>query len=109
MASNETNYTITVTGDMASVAFYIIIEVREKANLTVPSVRNETEEPVFSLPEPTPPDEGFDMHFICFPRLLLLLLLGVVAINNFLALTAKDDEDDDEPENKAKDNGEGEG
>jgi hypothetical protein len=108
MASNETNYTITVTGDMAPVAFYIIIEVREKANLTVPSVRNETEEPVFSLPDPTPPDDGFDMYFICFPLLLLLLLLGVVSINNFLALTAKDD-DEDEPENEGKDDGEGEG
>jgi hypothetical protein len=109
MASNETNYTITVTGDMAPVAFYIIIEVREKVNLTVPSVRNETEEPVFSLPEPTPPDDGFDMYFICFPLLLLLLLLGVAAINNFLALAAKDDEDDDEPENEAKGDDEGQG
>jgi hypothetical protein len=37
-----------------------------------------------------------------------LLLLGVVSINNFLALTAKDD-DEDEPENEGKDDGEGEG
>lgn len=109
MASNETNYTMTVTGEMAPVEFFILIVVREKANLTVPSVRNETEEPVISLPEPTPPDDGFDMYSICFPLLLLLLLLGVVAINNFLALTAKDDEDDDEPEHEAKDDEEGEG
>jgi len=42
--------------------------------------------------------------------LLLVLLLGVAAINNFLALAGKDDDDEEkDPENEAKDGEKGEG
>jgi hypothetical protein len=105
VASNETNYTITVTGDMAPVEFFIIIEVREKADFTVPSVRNETQDDVFNLPDPEVTDDSFDMYWICPPLLFLVLLLLAAAINNFLALTAKDDDEEDEPEDEAKDDG----
>ena len=94
--SNETNYTITVLGEMVPVELFVVIEVRNEANNTVESVRNETEVEQFILPEPPEP-ESFDMYWICFPLLLLLTLLGVAAINNFLALTKDDDEE--EPEN----------
>jgi len=49
------------------------------------------------------------MYFICIPILLLVLLLGVAAINNFLALVAKDEDDENEPENEEKGNEGGEG
>jgi hypothetical protein len=105
VASNETNYTITVTGEMAPVEFFVIIEVREKANLTVPSVRNETRDEIFNLPEPEVTDDSFDMYWICPPLLFIVLLLLAAAINNFLALAAKDDDEEDEPEDEAKDDG----
>ncbi|MGB0313129.1 MAG: putative Ig domain-containing protein, partial [Poseidonia sp.] len=105
--SNETNYTITVLGEMVPVELYVIIEVRAEANNTVESVRNETEVEQFVLPEPPEP-ESFDMYWLCFPLLLLLTLLGVAAINNFLALV-KDDEEEEEPENEGKDDGDGGG
>ena len=106
--SNETNYTITVLGEMVPVELYVIIEVRAEANNTVESVRNETEVEQFVLPEPPEP-ESFDMYWLCFPLLLLLTLLGVAAINNFLALVKDDDEEEEEPENEGKDDGDGGG
>ncbi len=105
--SNLTNYTVMVTGQMAPVEFHVLIEVRGEVNFTVPSVRNNTTEQVFNLPEPEVNDDSFDMYFICFPILLLVLLLGVAAINNFLAL-AKNDEEEDDIENEAKDDDGGE-
>ena len=104
--SNETNYTITVLGEMVPVELFVIIEVREEANNTVASVRNETEVEEFVLPEP-PEEESFDMYWLCFPLLLFLTLLGVAAINNVLALTRGDDEED-ETENDGE-GGDGEG
>jgi hypothetical protein len=101
-ASNETNYTITVLGEMVPVELFVIIEVREAANNIVESVRNETEVEQFVLPDP-PEEESFDMYWICFPMLLFLTLLGVAAINNFLALTAKDEEDEDDADSDGKD------
>ncbi|MEC8815993.1 MAG: putative Ig domain-containing protein, partial [Candidatus Thermoplasmatota archaeon] len=96
-ASNETNYTITVLGEMVPLEFHVIIEVRGEANLTVESVRNATEVEQFTLPEP-PQEESFDMYWVCFPLLLVITLLGVAAINNFLALTAKDEDEEDDAE-----------
>ena len=108
--SNLTNYTVMVTGEMAPVEFHVLIEVRGEVNFTVPSIRNNTTEQIFNLPEPEVNDDSFDMYFICFPILLLVLLLGVAAINNFLALAGKDDDDEEEdPENEAKDGEKGEG
>ncbi|MDP6200124.1 MAG: hypothetical protein QF531_05075, partial [Candidatus Poseidonia sp.] len=105
--SNETNYTITVLGEMVPVELFVIIEVRGETNNTVESVRNETEVEQFVLPEPPEP-ESFDMYWLCFPLLLLLTLLGVAAINNFLALTAKDDDEEEEDsENDGKGDGDG--
>ena len=72
----------------------VIIEVRGEPNNTVESVRNETEIEQYTLPEP-PEEESFDMYWLCFPVLLLITLLCVAAINNFLALTAKDEDEDD--------------
>ena len=102
--SNETNYTITVVGEMVPVELYVIIEVRDKVDNTVESVRNTTEVDQFTLPEYEEKDDSFDMYWICFPILLFLTLLGVAAINNFLALTAKD-EDDPENDDKGDDEG----
>ena len=63
-----------VTGQMAPVEFHVLIEVRGEVNFTVPSIRNNTTEEVFNLPEPEVNDDSFDMYFICFPILLLVLL-----------------------------------
>ena len=87
---------------MVPVELFVIIEVREAANNIVESVRNETEVEQFVLPDP-PKEESFDMYWICFPLLLFLTLLGVAAINNFLALTAKDEEDEDDADSEGKD------
>jgi len=102
--SNEMNYTIAVVGEMVPVELYVIIEVRDKVNNTVESVRNTTEVDQFTLPEYEEKDDSFDMYWICFPILLVLTLLGVATINNFLALTAKD-EDDPENDEKGDENG----
>ena len=105
-ASNETNYTITVLGEMVPLEFHVIIEVRGEANLTVESVRNATEVEQFTLPEP-PQEESFDMYWVCFPLLLVITLLGVAAINNFLALTAKDEDEEDDAEGDEESDDEG--
>ena len=73
--------------------------MREEANNTVESVRNQTQVEQFVLPEIVEVDDSFDMYWICFPILLFVMLLGVAAINNVLAIMAKDeDEDKDESE-----------
>ena len=105
--SNETNYTITVLGEMVPVELYVVLEVRAEVNNTVESVRNETDVEQFVLPEPPEP-ESFDMYWLCFPVLLFLTLLGVAAINNFLALTAKD-EDEEEGDSEKEGKGDGDG
>jgi len=97
-ASNETNYTISVFGEMVPVELFVIIEVREEVNNTVESVRNQTDVDQFVLPEFEETDESFDMYWICFPVLLFVMLLGVVAINNFLAIVSKDEEDEEDAE-----------
>ena len=94
-ASNETNYTISVFGEMVPVELFVIIEVREEANNTVVSVRNQTEIEQFVLPEIVEEDDSFDMYWICFPILLIIMLLGVAAINNVLAIMSKDEEEND--------------
>jgi hypothetical protein len=93
-ASNETNYTISVLGEMVPVELFVIIEVREEANNTVESVRNQTEIEQFVLPEVEEEDDSFDMYWICFPILFFIMLLGVAAINNVLALMPKDEDDE---------------
>jgi len=92
---------------MVPVELYVVLEVRAEVNNTVESVRNETDVEQFVLPEPPEP-ESFDMYWLCFPVLLFLTLLGVAAINNFLALTAKDeDEEEGDSENEGKGDGDG--
>ena len=48
------------------------------------------------------------MYWLCFPLLLIVMFLGVAAINNFLALV-KDDDDEEEDEDDADSEGEGGG
>ena len=94
--SNETNYTITVFGEMVPVELYVVIEVREVVvNITVESVRNSTQIEQFILPELEEVDDSFDMYWICFPLLLFVVFLVVAAINNFLALTSKEEDEDE--------------
>ena len=97
VAANETNHTILVTGEMAPIAFFVNIEVREEVNNTVVSVRNTSEVDQFTLPEQEDDDDSFDMYWICPPLIFVVLMLLAAAINNFLTLTAKneDDENDD--------------
>jgi hypothetical protein len=94
--SNETNYTVLVTGEMVPVNLYVIIEVQGEVNNTVESVRNETEVEQFVLPDVEENDDSFDMYWICFPILLAVMLLGVAAINNFLSLKAKEEDESEE-------------
>ena len=93
---------------MVPVELFVIIEVREEVNNTVESVRNQTVVEQFILPEIEETDESFDMYWICFPLLLVLMLLGVAAINNFLALIGKDeDEEEDDEDAEGDDSGGG--
>jgi hypothetical protein len=94
--SNETNYTVLVTGEMVPVNLYVIIEVQGEVNNTVESVRNETEVEQFVLPDVEENDDSFDMYWICFPILLAVMFLGVAAINNFLSLKAKEEDESEE-------------
>jgi len=91
--SNETNYTVRVTGEMVPVELFVIIEVLGAVNNTVESVRNESVVEQFVLPEIEESDDSFGMYWICFPLLLFVMLLGVAAINNFLALKAKEEDE----------------
>ena len=108
--SNETNYTITVYGEMVPVELYVVIEVREVVvNITVESVRNSTQIEQFILPEIEEVDDSFDMYWICFPALLLIVFLIVAAINNFLALTSKEKDEDEDENDELDDEDEDEG
>ena len=96
LPSNETNYTVLVLGEMVPVNLFVVIEVLGELNNTVESVRNESEVEQFVLPEVEENDDSFDMYWVCFPLLLFVMLLGVAAINNFLALKAKEEDGNEE-------------
>ena len=94
-ASNLTNYTITVTGEMLPVEFYLLLEVREEADFVVEIIRNETGMSEFVLPEVEDEDDSFTMYWICPPLIFIILILAAAAMNNYLALTSKDEEDEE--------------
>jgi hypothetical protein len=104
-ASNLTNYTIVVTGEMLPVEFYLLLEVREEADVVVEVIRNETEMSEFVLPEVEEEDDSFTMFWICPPLIFIILILAAAAINNYLALTSNDEEDE---EGEDDEDGEGE-
>jgi hypothetical protein len=94
-ASNLTNYTITVTGEMLPVEFYLLLEVREEADFVVEIIRNETGMSEFVLPEVEDEDDSFTMYWICPPLIFIILILAAAAMNNYLALTSNDEEDEE--------------
>ena len=92
---NETEYTITVTGEMAPVELFVVIHVLGDwpQNATVV---NETIE----QPEPESPNEP-ELNFVI--PLIFLLLLFVAALvggNIFLAAIADEDEEEEDSENE---------
>jgi len=94
-ASNLTNYTITVTGEMLPVEFYLLLEVREEADFVVEIIRNETGMSEFVLPEVEDENDSFTMYWICPPLIFIILILAAAAMNNYLALTSNDEEDEE--------------
>ena len=95
---NETQYTITVTGEMAPVELFVVIHVLGDwpQNATVV---NET----IDQPEPESPNEP-ELNFVI--PLIFLLLLFVAALvggNIFLAAIADDDEEEDEEDSENED------
>ena len=95
---NETQYTITVTGEMAPVELFVVIHVLGDWPQNV-TVVNETIE----QPEPESPNEP-ELNFVI--PLIFLLLLFVAALvggNIFLAVIADDDEEEDEEDSENED------
>ena len=90
--SNATNYSVSVIGEMMPIELFVIIEVQGEVTNIVESVRNNTSVEKFVLPVVEETDDSFDMYWVCFPILLAVMFLGVAAINNFLALKAKEEE-----------------
>ena len=98
-----TNYTITATGEMLPVEFFLMLEVRGEADLEVEAIRNETEMTDFVLPEEEDDDSSFTMYWICPPLIFLVLILIAAAINNVLALTSKTEDGEEESNESGND------
>lgn len=87
-ASNETTYLVNVTGDMAPLSLSFTLEVLETAPSEVPDLSNGTiEEDVFIVPERQTFDASFSMYYICPPILFSIVIIGAMAINNYLKRT----------------------
>ncbi|RJU89019.1 MAG: hypothetical protein DWC07_06820, partial [Candidatus Poseidoniales archaeon] len=84
-ASDETNYTVSVTGQMAPLQLYFTLEVQDIEVVEVPRLdNNNTMEEVFIVPEQEVYDSSFNMYYICPPILIFSMLIGAMAINNYL-------------------------
>ena len=87
-ASNETTYVVNVTGEMAPLALTFTLEVLDTAPVEVPDLTNGTlEEEVFIVPERRDFDTSFGMYYICPPILFSIVIIGAMAINNYLKRT----------------------
>ena len=95
---NETEYTITVTGEMAPVELFVVIHVLGDwpQNATV---LNETIE----QPEPESPNEPELNFVIPLIFLLLLFIAALIGGNIFLAAIADDDEEVEEEDSENED------
>lgn len=92
---NETQYTITVTGEMAPVELFVVIHVLGDWPQNATVVNQTIEQP-----EPESPNEP-ELNFVI--PLIFLLLLFVAALvggNIFLAAIADDDDEEDEEESE---------
>ncbi|MGB0266131.1 MAG: hypothetical protein ACPGAN_07590, partial [Candidatus Poseidoniaceae archaeon] len=90
--SNQTTYNILVSGEMAPVELFIIIEVRGEIVETNQTGNNQTQ----VEPEPEPPTEP-ELSFI-IPLLFLIILFVAALIAANIYIAAKSDDDDDEEE-----------
>ena len=98
-ASNETTYTVTVTGEMAPVQLNFTLEVRGLEVEEVAALENNnTIEEIFIVPEQEVFDTSFNMYYLCPPILIFVMLLGAMAINNFLKRTGYVDLEDEAAE-----------
>ena len=101
VASDFTNYTVTVTGQMVPVELYVTIIVMGEPDLTIESVRNETgEEDIFIIPEYEEVDTSFSMYWICPP---IFALLAIILSMTLIRLMERTEED--APEGEQKDDG----
>ncbi|MDA7463582.1 putative Ig domain-containing protein, partial [Candidatus Poseidonia alphae] len=98
-ASNFTNYTITVTGQMVPVNLHLSIEVVGAPNLTIESSRNETiEEELFVIPDFEEVDNSFSMFWICPPILAMIAILLSLTLSRLL-----ERDEENAPEGEGKD------
>ena len=87
-ASKETTYLVNVTGDMVPLSFSFTLEVLDTAPVEVPDLTNGSlEEEVFIVPERRDFDTSFGMYYICPPILFSIVIIGAMAINNYLKRT----------------------
>jgi len=106
-SQNLTNYTVQVSGQMVPVMFNLRIEILQQYNDTfeIESIRNETANQPYELPEPVPePEFDFDMYWIC-PIVIFLVLVLVLAVYTKLireeeqpTLVQGDEEENETPE-----------
>ena len=102
--SNETTYTVTVTGEMAPLQLNFILEVRAmEVDGVAPLDNNNTIQEVFIVPEQEVFDTSFNMYYLCPPILIFIMLIGAMAINNYLKRTGYVELDDegDKPDEEA--------
>jgi len=102
---NLTEYTVQIRGNMLPVDMSLMIEIIEtNSTFDVISVRNETVEEEFVLPEPiVVPEQRFSMYWICPLIALALFLVGLFAYERVISddekalLLQSEDGAEDEP------------
>jgi hypothetical protein len=97
VASNFTEYTVTVTGQMVPVELYVSIEVIGAPNLVVESMRNESqnESDVYVIPDYEEQDNSFSMFWICPPIFALIVIMLSVTLSRLIESEEEDEEEED--------------
>ena len=95
--SNLTTYNVLVTGEMAPVELFIIIEVRGEIVETNQTGNNQTQ---VDPDTPTEPELSFIIPLLF---LIILFVAALIAANIYIA--AKSDDDDDEDDNDSESQG----
>ena len=104
-ASNLTNYTVTVTGEMVPVELYVMIQVFGEPDLTIESLRNESfnGEGNYSIPDYEDEDTSFSMFWICPPVFALVAIMLSVTLSRLMEREEVEGEESDEGEQESTD------
>ena len=92
--SNLTTYNVLVTGEMAPVELFIIIEVRGEIVETNQTGNNQTQ---VDPDTPTEPELSFIIPLLF---LIILFVAALIAANIYIAAKSNEDEEEDDSENQ---------